>query len=258
MPTTTHHTPGPLDLDIRVQAGRVEIETAETDETTVELEPLDGGDAARAAVESARHELRPSGDGHRLVIEIARRLRLFGWNEPEMLVRIRCPHGAAVDAKTASADVELRGRAGAFTTKTASGDVVVEAAADVDVKTASGDVSVGLATGRANVNTMSGDVVLDEAAGAVSAHTMSGDVRVERLAAGAVELRTMSGDIVASVRTGATLWIDASSMSGEVSSDLPVSDSAPSGGGTDIELRASSMSGDIDLRRAEEARATGA
>ena len=37
MPTTTHHTPGPLDLDIRVQAGRVEIETAETDETTVEL-----------------------------------------------------------------------------------------------------------------------------------------------------------------------------------------------------------------------------
>ena len=258
MPTTTHHTPGPLDLDIRVQAGRVEIETAETDETTVELEPLDGGDAARAAVEGARHELRPSGDGHRLVIEIARRPRLFGWNEPEMLVRIRCPHGAAVDAKTASADVELRGRAGAFSTKTASGDVVVEAAADVDVKTASGDVSVGLATGRANVNTMSGDVVLDEAAGAVSAHTMSGDLRVERLAAGAVELRTMSGDILASVRTGATLWIDASSMSGEVSSDLPVSDSAPAGGRTDIELRASSMSGDIDLRRAEEASTAGA
>jgi len=258
MPTTTHHTPGPLDLDIRVQAGRVEIETAETDETTVELEPLDGGDAARAAVESARHELRPSGDGHRLVIEIARRPRLFGWNEPEMLVRIRCPHGAAVDAKTASADVELRGRAGAFTTKTASGDVVVEAAADVDVKTASGDVSVGRATGRVNVNTMSGDVVLDEAAGAVSAHTMSGDLRVERLAAGAVELRTMSGDIVASVRTGATLWIDASSMSGEVSSDLPVSDSAPAGERTDIELRASSMSGDIDLRRAEEASTAGA
>jgi hypothetical protein len=258
MPTTTHHTPGPLDLDIRVQAGRVEIETAETDETTVELEPLDGGDAARAAVESARHELRPSGDGHRLVIEIARRPRLFGWNEPEMLVRIRCPHGAAVDAKTASADVELRGRAGAFTTKTASGDVVVEAAADVDVKTASGDVSVGLATGRANVNTMSGDVVLDEAAGAVSAHTMSGDLRVERLAAGAVELRTMSGDIVASVRPGATLWIDASSMSGEVSSELPVSDTAPATGTTDIELRANSMSGDIDLRRAEEASTAGA
>jgi hypothetical protein len=87
---------------------------------------------------------------------------------------------------------------------------------------------------------------------------MSGDLRVERLAAGAVELRTMSGDIVASVRAGATLWIDASSMSGEVSSDLPVSDSAPAGGHTDIELRASSMSGDIDLRRAEEASTAGA
>ena len=38
MPITTHETPGPLDLDIRVQAGRVDIETADTAETTVEIE----------------------------------------------------------------------------------------------------------------------------------------------------------------------------------------------------------------------------
>ncbi|HET7170911.1 MAG TPA: DUF4097 family beta strand repeat-containing protein [Gaiellales bacterium] len=258
MPTTTHHTPGPLDLDIRVQAGRIEIETAATDETTVDIEPLDGGDAGRAAVETARQELRPTGEGHRLVIDIPRRPRLFGWNEPEVCVRVRCPHGAGVIAKTASADVDVRGGVGAVSTKTASGDVTIEAAGDVDVKTASGDISVGLAAGRAGLNTMSGDIVLDQADGAVSAHTMSGDVRAERLTAGTVELRTMSGDIVATVRLGATLWIDASSMSGEVSSDLPVSDSAPTGRPTDIELRASSMSGDIDLRRAEEASTAGA
>jgi hypothetical protein len=259
MSTTTHQTPGPIEVDIRVQAGRVEIETADTAETTVEIEPLDGGDASRAAVESARQELRSVGDGHRLVIEVPRRPRLFGSNEPEVLVRIHCPHGTAVVAKTASADLELRGRAGAFSTKTASGDVTVEAAGgDVDIKTASGDVAIGAVAGRANVNTMSGDVVVDEATASVSAHTMSGDLRVERLATGTAEMRTMSGDIVATVRPGATLWIDASSMSGEVSSDLPVSDSAPSGGDTDIELRASSMSGDIDLRRAEEASAAGA
>ena len=258
MPITTHHTPGVLDLDIRVQAGRVDIETADTAETTVEIESLDGGDAARAAVESARQELRPVGERHRLVIEVPRRPRLFGWNEPEVLVRIRCPHGTGVVAKTASADLELRGRAGTFSTKTASGDVTVEAAGDVDVKTASGDVSIGAVAGRANVNTMSGDIVVDEAAASVSVHTMSGDLRIERLASGTAEMRSMSGDIVATVRPGATLWIDASSMSGEVSSDLPVSDTAPSGGGTDIELRASSMSGDIDLRRAEEASTAGA
>ena len=259
MPTTTHKTPGPLDLDIRVQAGRVEIETTDTDETTVEIEPLDGGEAAGAAVEGARQELKPVGHGHRLLVEIPRRPRLFGWNEPEVLVRVHCPNGASVVAKTASADVELHGVAGSFSTKTASGDVTVEAATgDVDVKTASGDVAVGAVGGRASVNTMSGDVVLDEVSGPVSAHTMSGDLRVERLATGTAELRTMSGDIIASVRPGATLWIDASSMSGEVSSDLPVSDSAPAGGSTDIELRASSMSGDIDLRRAEEASTAGA
>ena len=101
MPITTHHTPGPLDLDIRVQAGRVDIETADTADTTVEIEPLDGGDASRAAVESARQELRPFGDGHRLVIEVPKRPRLFGWNAPEVLVRIHCPHGTGVVAKTA-------------------------------------------------------------------------------------------------------------------------------------------------------------
>ena len=259
MSITTHETPGPLDLDIRVQAGRVDIETADTAETTVEIEALSGGDAGQAAVESARQELRSVGDGHRLVIEIPKRPRLFGWNEPEVLVRVLCPHGSAVVAKTASADLELRGRAGDFSTKTASGDVTVEAAdGDVDIKTASGDVAIGAVAGRAGVNTMSGDIVIDEASASVSAHTMSGDLRIERLATGTAEMRTMSGDIVASVRAGATLWIDASSMSGEVSSDLPVSDSAPSGGGTDIELRASSMSGDIDLRRAEEASTAGA
>jgi DUF4097 and DUF4098 domain-containing protein YvlB len=259
MPTTTHHTPGPLVLDIRIQAGRVEITTTETDETTVEIEPLDGGDAAQAAAEAARQELRPVGEGQRLLIEIPKRPRLFGWNEPEVLVRIHAPEGAAVVAKTASADVELHGRAGAFSTKTASGDVTVETASgDVDVKTASGDVTFGSIGGRASVNTMSGDVALDEAPGPVSAHTMSGDLRVERLSNGVAELRTMSGDIVASVRPGATLWIDASSMSGEVSSELPVSDTAPATGTTDIELRASSMSGDIDLRRAEEASTAGA
>ena len=128
MPITTHETPGPLDLDIRVQAGRVDIETADTAETTVEIEALSGGDAGQAAVESARQELRSVGDGYRLVIEIPKRPRLFGWNEPEVLVRVQCPHGSAVVAKTASADLELRGRAGDFSTKTASGDVTVEAA----------------------------------------------------------------------------------------------------------------------------------
>ena len=203
MPTTTHHTPGPLDLDVRVQAGRVDITTSETDKTTVDIEPLDGGDAALAAIEAARQDLRPVGDGHRLLIEVPKRPRLFGWNEPEVLVRIHCPDGAAVVAKTASADIELHGRSGAFSAKTASGDVTVETAAgDVDVKTASGDVAFGSIAGRANVNTMSGDLVLYEAPGPVSAHTMSGDLRVERLSSGVAELRTMSGDIVASVRPG--------------------------------------------------------
>ncbi|HYX86253.1 MAG TPA: DUF4097 family beta strand repeat-containing protein [Gaiellales bacterium] len=260
MPTTTHHTPGPLDLEIRAPSGRIEIETADITDTVVEAEPLSSSEASAAAAAAVRQDLRQAGDGQRLRIEVPKqRSRLFGWAEPDVLVRVRCPHGTDVSAHTASADVDLRGRAGSFQARTAAGDVTAETVAgDSDVKTASGDVSLGSVGGRTSANTMSGDVVVEEAGGSVAAHTMSGDVRVERIARGSAEVRTMSGDIVVSVRPGATLWIDAGSMSGEVSSELPVSDAPPAGGTADIELRASSMSGDIDLRRSEEASPAGA
>lgn len=250
MHSSQHHTPGPLSVDVAVPAGRVEIDTAETDTTTVEVAAVSPGGSADAAADAATVELREDGGRFRLTIEAPRTSRFFGWNEADLLVRVRCPDGADVSARTASADVRVRGTVGSVEIKTASGDVTVAAVrGDAEVKTASGDVEAGAVGGRASVKTMSGDVALAEAGGPASVHTMSGDVRVDGLVQGAVELRTMSGDIVASVRPGASVWIDATSKSGRVGSELDVSDAAPSSGAVDVEIRASSMSGDIDVRR---------
>jgi hypothetical protein len=49
---------------------------------------------------------------------------------------------------------------------------------------------------------------------------------------------------------GTNLWVDARSRSGEVRSELPVSDLPPEGEAPVVELRANTMSGDITVSRA--------
>ena len=94
----------------------------------------------------------------------------------------------------------------------------------------------------AEVRTASGDVVLGETGGPVQVHTASGDVRVGSMGPGSAGLRSMSGDILVGVRAGARLFVDATSMSGDLASELPVGDvQAGADGEVDLELRASTM-----------------
>jgi hypothetical protein len=251
---TTHHTPDGLQLQVRLTAGRCEITTEDTADTVVEAEPLNGSSASRAAVDCLVEKLRerPEG-GHELRVEVPRHKRLLpGFGDAQVLIRIRGPHGLDLDAGTASADVVVTGRLGAASVRTASGDVSIDAAGATEVKTASGNVELGHMHDATDVKTMSGDVVVIEAGNATDVNTMSGDVRIRRAASGAVQMRSMSGDIEVAIAPGSTLWVDATSASGNVRSELPVSGSAPSGP-ADVDLRATSMSGDIVVTRAHAA-----
>jgi DUF4097 and DUF4098 domain-containing protein YvlB len=250
----THHTPNGVRLKVRVLAGRCEIETADTTETVVEATPMNGSSASREAAEALVEELRTHSDGgHELVVEVPKRKRLVpGFGDASVLIRIRGPHGLGLDASTASADVEVLGGIGDADVRTASGDVHIESAdGRAAVKTASGDVALGTAIGNTSVNTMSGDVRVRETTTALSVNTMSGDVRIARAAGGTLQLRSMSGDLEAAIARGASLYVDATSASGDVRSELPVTGSAPDGGPADVELRATSLSGDIVVTRAE-------
>lgn len=285
MRTETFQTPGPVALDIRLGAGEVRLETGETVETTVELEPLRDNDASATAVESARVELRERPDGQEIFVDVPRQRR-FGFGA-EVLVRISSPHGSSVEMKSGSADVEGRGRFGEVEVETGSGDVAFQevegsakvnaASGDVQISTiggegrlntASGDVQVARISGAAKVNSASGDIQIGEAGGRLEANSASGDVEVREarsdvnvntasgdqmigsLAAGSVSLKSASGDLRVGIKQGSRLFVDAKSRSGEVSSELEVSEVAPEGDAPLVELRASTMSGDIDIVRA--------
>lgn len=253
-------------LRLRTPSGHVSIETAETAETTVELEPLRNDDVTRYAIERATVERR----GNEIVVEVAKQQ---GWGflgrSPEVGIRVRCPYGAALDCATASADVEAAGRLGETSIKTASGDVelphvdgglgVHSASGDVRVetidgeaqlKTVSGDVRIGVARSALSVNLVSGDLEVDEAHTDLSANTVSGDQQVRSIRAGEIALHSVSGDIQVGVAPGTRIFIDASSTSGDVHSALDVTNAPSSSGlGNEAKLRLKSISGDISIAR---------
>jgi DUF4097 and DUF4098 domain-containing protein YvlB len=287
MRTETFQTPGDTRLDIRLGAGEVRLETAKVQETTVALEPLRDNDATKAAIENARVELRERGGGHEVVIDVRDRGRGFGSKNAEVLVAVTSPEGTSIETKTGSAEVEGRGRFGSVEVETGSGDVEFgEIAGDVNVNAASGDVQLGSIGGNARVNTASGDqtfrticgeaklnsasgdvlireaqgeisinsasgdVIVREAASSVGVNTASGDQEIGSVTSGKVTLKSASGDLKVGIREGSTLWVDARSRSGEVTSELPVSELPPDGNGPTVELRANTMSGDIAVARA--------
>ena len=66
----TLSTPCPVRLDLELPAGAIEIETAETDETHVELEALSGNEQVQEMVANARIESNQRGDGYEVTVAV--------------------------------------------------------------------------------------------------------------------------------------------------------------------------------------------
>jgi DUF4097 and DUF4098 domain-containing protein YvlB len=250
-------TPRAPELRVGLAAGRIEIEAAETGQTVVEVE------AIRGDVENLRVEQR----GDTIAVEHRKRFALVRNEEYE--VRIVAPRGAAADLDIASADARLSGQFGGVEVNAASGDIEIDHVDhDLRIRSASGDVRVVAVGGRADVNTASGDIELGSVGREVSARSASGDVRVDEpgagvsintasgdqmitaVADGKVELKSASGDVRVGIRRGSRLFVDARSMSGETTSELDLGGVEPEGEGPLVELKATTMSGDIAIVRA--------
>ena len=283
----TFETPGEVRLNVRLGSGEIRLETGDVSQTTVRLEPLRDNESTQLAIEEARLELRRRGDGHEVIVDVRGRSKGFGFGRGvDILVEIESPDGTDVAIKTGSANIEGRGNFGDVEVETGSGDVQFSDVGDADVSAASGDIQIGSIGGDASINSASGDIQLAsigrdgkvnsasgdvqirEARGSLSVNSASGDVLIREVGSpvsintasgdqtigavtnGSVGLKSASGDLKVGIREGSTLWVDARSRSGEVSSELPVTDLPPEGDAPHIELRANTMSGDITLVRA--------
>jgi DUF4097 and DUF4098 domain-containing protein YvlB len=262
-------TPGHVALRISLSGGEVDIDTAEGGRVDVELLPLRDNDVTREAIQDARVEMTERGGSYEVVVDVKRRSGFSIGRGAKVGIRIRCPEGSDASVRSDSADVEARGPLGDVDIKSASGDVSVESTGTLRTDSASGDVRAGDVAGSAEVRTASGDVILRRAGGPLSAHLVSGDLIVDDAAAGLL-VQTVSGDVIArsvgggdirvqavsgdvhlAVKPGERLYVDASSVSGTLSSELGLDDAPPADSATPVkELRVRTISGDLEIVRA--------
>jgi DUF4097 and DUF4098 domain-containing protein YvlB len=266
-------TPGKVALKIGIGGGEVSVTTDDVTETTVEVEALRDDDATHEAIGAMTIEARERGGGYEVVVEAPK--RSHGWlaglgRGPKIGVRVRCPHGADLRVNTSSADVEADGRYGDVEANTASGDLTFEtvsgsfkansASGDVSVhevgaagaiKTASGDARVGRAHGPLSVNLVSGDIELGHAFDRIAIASVSGDQEIGAIRGGEeAKVQSVSGDIHVGIAPGLRLWIDGSSVSGSIRSELELEDGpAPGEEGPVVELKARTVSGDVRIVR---------
>src|SRR6266516_2129565 len=255
MRSETFQTPGPVRLNLELPAGSIEVETADTQETHVDLEAISDREQVREMVDDARIETVRRGDGHEVIVEVRTRhgvwvsfskgpdLRL---GSPDLRLHVTCPAGAELDVRAKSADLEI---------KTASGDSQFDTVdGSLDVKSASGDLHVGSVARNSNIQLVSGDVYIRENHDSISANTVSGDQRYEAVLKGRLELRAISGDVSVGIRRGSRVFIDANTVSGSTSSEFELSDAPqgppPSEDSPLVEVFAKTVSGDVRIERA--------
>ena len=251
----------PIEMYISLPAGSIAISAEPTDKTAVRLEPSRPGRNGDDLISQIRVEF---SDG-RLEITGPRHFGLLRGDSGVDLT-VTAPTRSSVTVRSGSSDVSCLGELASLDAKSGSGDLTaVLVSGPVQLDTASGDVWLEEATGDARLhsasgdirllragadviaNSASGDLTIGTAAGSVTARTASGDLRVDRLATGQADLSSVSGDIVAGVARGTGVYLDLSTVSGRVSSDLEESaDDGPAA----LVLKCRSVSGDVQVVRA--------
>ena len=248
----TFHTPLPLELEVGIPSGDIEVETTEGEESNITVD----GD------ERLLEELEVRQDGNRVVVAYRGKGK-FGFSlSPftlvfgnELRVRARVPHGVDVKVKTASADTQLAGHFGALGINSVSGDVRLrgETAGGATVKTVSGDAELDRVDGDVSAQTVSGDVRVGPVAGSAEAKTVSGDIRFDVVTAGDVRFTSVSGDIEVGIAQGSAIDVDAGSTSGDLSSEVPLGSEPLMGDGEaapTVVVRGRTVSGDVKVFRA--------
>jgi len=265
-------TPRPVDLLVEIHHGRVELTATQTEATRVRVVGVDA-----PATTVVQHE-------DRIEVHAPRhRTGFLGGADADLLVQVELPTASNAALRTASADISVTGSIASLQVRTGSGAVQVEeltgpaqvesgsgtvhierALAALRVKSGSGDVHLGRCAAALTTSSGSGDVVIDAVEAPAVVKTGTGDLRIRQVAAdvtlttgsgdltvatarrGRLRSTGASGDVRVGVPDGVAVWTDVTTISGTVRSDL-AGTGAPAEGQDHIELRATTVTGDIVL-----------
>lgn len=280
---------GPVELDLGVTIGRVEVVLGRESGVTVRLQHDAGdqpswvngvssllswvgekfgdqfGGVPEFSVADAVRQARIEKTGNRVVVRAAKAWQLR--NVP-VAVTVHAPAGSHLEVRAGSADVTVTGAAGRADILTGSGEVSLERAdgaatirtgtgavklgptlAGLQLRSGSGSVEAASIAGPATLGTGTGNVWLGAVEGDVMARTGSGDLSVADAASGSLELITGSGEVRVGIRSGVRAEVELASAAGRVSSELDVSETPPEGA-VALKVRARTGTGNAVVTRA--------
>ena len=268
----TFDTPEPVQLYVENGSGHIDVTASDVARTEVRIE--------------GRHadEVQVVHDRGQVSVIAPKTRGILGDQKLEMDIVVPTDSGLVV--KSGSADVRVAGQVATTKIKSGSGDVSLERVTGPgSIDTGSGDVTLDEADALLKVRSGSGDFVATRLGAATSVSSGSGDIRVEH-AAGPVVVKTgsgdleidhteddvtmttgsgdtvirtatrgkitskgASGDVRIGVPSGTPVWTDITTVSGTVNSTLE-GVGEPEPGADYIEVRATTVSGDVHLQPA--------
>lgn len=275
-----YETVGPIEADIALGVGHVEIVASDRTDVVAEVSPTNTN---RAGDVSLAREASVTFDAGRLRIAVPRRLNLFGQSD-SVDVRVELPTASRIAVETAYGAIRARGtlgdarivakygnvsveQVGALVLHSPHGTVDIEEvrgrldvaaghghiritriAGDAQLRGSHGTIELGTTAGRLDVAT-SGPLTIDRAEGDVTARSAHGPLRIREVTGGTIRLENGYADVEVGVPAGVAAWVDAASAHGVVRNEL-TPDPTAAGTGRTVELHLRADWADIVIRRA--------
>lgn len=206
----TFDTPEPITATIELFVGTVRIVAGDRADTVVDVRPTDENDESDVR---AAGQTRVEYTAGALLVKAPRARGLASWSgkSRSVDVTVELPTGSRVHGHTSVGDLDVRGRLGECTFRSATGRVRIDRAGPLRLRTV-GHVTVGQVDGRAEVTTGSGRLRVDRIDGTAELKNSNGDTEVGDVT-GEVRVRASNGDIAID-RPGA--GVDAKTANGTV------------------------------------------
>jgi hypothetical protein len=256
----TFECSGPITANIATGSGDVTIGASETSTIEVTLSVKDAGMAhlldealvkfdAQKQVLEVRSRTHDSMSAVRGLKSVIRHSNWFDFGESGPDVHIALPEGSTVEVATASGETDIIGNLASASVASASGGVrVADEVGSLDMKTASGDVTTAKVRERLTCHSASGNVRCEGVGAKTKIRTASGSVRLIAEVSSEISVQTVSGNVSVTVARGLEVDVDATSISGRLSSTMPL-DSAE-GGSTNsdvVSISAKTVSGNVSI-----------
>lgn len=226
----THPTPT---VAIRQINGRVSIQPASDDRIEITLT------GSQESVARCQIEQR----GHEIAVAVGKPRRRFGalvvTRDQVVDILVRIPPSASLQVATVSGDITSDARCIEARFSSVSADMTI-----------SGPCTI------AALNTVSGDICFNASFAELAGKSVSGDMRITAHGGHSLTVTSVSGDIDIHVLPGIDIDISAKTVSGDLSSQIPLdtqSLDANTGAitsGSTLQITGKTISGDLHVHRA--------